>query len=231
MEDDKPISEFAQRFVERKLEQFAKQADKGSGLYYELFAQNFTESVDRLAARVKRDDLRKHILSEADKTGNYFGEDAARGRWVPDIENSELRWVGEPPDSWKQVDGNGQWVRKSADERARYVLGHFGEDSRTQNDYPGVQVEKNGVVGAVKWGPEQPTAQDAHEVAEKMLDRHLGFNAPKLSPSSHLDIRKSDEMSERLGADVRTKAWKKYAKECASPSILVRKRIWSGRVG
>ena len=136
--------------------------------------------------------------------------------------------MGETPDSWKRVDGHGQWVRKSADERARLVFGHFGEDSRTQNDYPGIQVEKSGGLGPVKWGPEQPTAQDAHEYAEKMLDKHLGFNAPILQPSSQLDIRKSDEMSDRLGADVRTKAWKKYAKECGSPRSFAAKKYGAG---
>jgi hypothetical protein len=104
-------------------------------------------------------------------------------------------------------------VRKSADERARYVVGHFGEDSRTQNESPGIQVEKNGAVRPVQWGPEQPTGQDAQEHAEGMLDKHLGFNAPKLAPSSHLDIRKADEMSERLGAKVHTRAYRKYIKD------------------
>lgn len=209
------LSRFAQRFVAHKLEQLTRQAEKGSGLHYELFAQNFTDSVDRLARRVKRPDLREHLFSEAEKTGNYFGEDAAQGRWVHDVENNDLRWQGEPLDWMKTVDGHGQWVAKSPTEKARLVLGHFGEDSRTQRDYPGIQVEKNGVVGEVRWGPEQPTAQDARIHAEKMLDAHLGFSAPVLQPSSMLDIRKSAEMSEHLGADVRAKAWKKYAKQCA----------------
>src|SRR5882762_9376464 len=134
MAEDKRISRFAQRFVARTLERLEKQAEKGAGLYYELFAQNFTDSVDRLAARTKRPDLREHILSQAEKTGNYFGEEAEKGRWTYDAENNDIHWQGEPPDSFKQVDFNGQWVRKSADERARYVVGHYGEDSRTQND-------------------------------------------------------------------------------------------------
>jgi hypothetical protein len=216
MAEDKPISRYAQRFVERKLEQLMRQAEKGTGLYYELYAQNFTDSVDRLASQVKRDDLREHILSRAEQTGHYFGRDAQQGRWDYDAEAGDLRWNGEPLDWMKRVDFSGQWVSKSAEERARYVVGQFGDDRGTQNDYPGVQVEKNGVRGPVQWGPEQSTAQDAQQRAEKMLDEHLGFAAPKLAPSSHDDIRKSDEMSGRLGAKVLTRAYRKYIKESAS---------------
>ena len=215
MADDKPVSRVAQAFVRRKLEQYTKEAGRGSGLYYELFAQNFTDRVDALAGRTKRADLREHILSQAEKTGHYFGEEARKGRWVYDVEAGDVHWQGETPDSWKQVNFEGQWVRKSADERARYVTGHFGEDSRTANEYPGIQVEKSGKAGPVKWGPEQPTGQDAQIYAEKMLDKHLGFEAPKIVPSSFEDIRKSNEMSKRLGAEVLTKAYKKYIKQSA----------------
>jgi hypothetical protein len=213
MADDKPIGRFA-RFVADKMEQFERAAGTTSGRWPELFAQHFTDHVDRLAARVQQPRLREYLLDQAEGTGQYLGREPRGGRFEYDGQLDALRWKGETPVSWKQVDGYGQWVRKSSDERARYALGHFGEDSRTQNDYPGIQVEKNGVVGPVKWGPEQPTAQDAHEFAEGMLDRHLGFSAPVLQPSSRLDIRKSDEMSKLLGADVKTKAWKKYAKDC-----------------
>lgn len=224
MDEDRPISGFAQRFVARKLEELARQAEKGAGLHYELFAQNFTDSVDRLADRIKRDDLRTHVLSQAEKTGNYFGAEAEQGRWVHDAENNDLRWIGEPPDAMKEVDFSGQWVRKSPEERARYVTGHFGEDSRTQKDYPGIQVEKQGVAGPIKWGPERPTGQDAQLYAEKMLDKHLGFDAPKIQPSSHLDIRKSREASEQLGETVHTKAYKKYLKDSATPRTSAAKK-------
>ena len=53
MAEEKPISRYAQRFVERKLEQLARVSEQGVGLHYELYAQNFTDSVDRLAARVR----------------------------------------------------------------------------------------------------------------------------------------------------------------------------------
>lgn len=215
MDEDRKISAVARAFVARKLEQFEKEANKGSGLYYELFAQNFTDRVDMLAGMAKRPDLREHILSEASKTGNYVREEMQHGRWDYDVEAGALKWNGDIPDSWKQIDFQGQWVRKSADERARYVTGHFGKDSRTQNDYPGLQIEKNGVAGKVKWGPEQPDGQEAQEYAEKMLDKHLGFEAPKLAPSSFEDIRKADQKSERLGAKVLTGAYRKYIKASA----------------
>ena len=104
MADKKPISQAAQRFVDRKLEQLKGQAAKGCGLYYELYSQNFTDSVDRLAARAKRADLREHILSEAQKTGDYFGEEARKGRWVYDVEAGDIHWQGEPLDWMKKAD-------------------------------------------------------------------------------------------------------------------------------
>ncbi len=96
MSEERNIPGFARRFVARKLEQFTKEASKGSGLYYELFAQNFTGSVDRLAAMSRRGDLREYIRSEARKTGNYHPEECARGRWDYDVEAGELRWQSKP---------------------------------------------------------------------------------------------------------------------------------------
>jgi hypothetical protein len=97
------------------------------------------------------------------------------------------------------------------------VLGHFGEGSRTPEEYPGLQIEKNGVVGTVTWGPGQPGTEEARKYAEKMLDDHLGFAAPKLAASSLSEIRRSYDLSDQLGAKVHTREWKKYAKESAAP--------------
>jgi len=216
MSEERPISGFAQRFVARTLDRLTKQADKGAGLHYELFAQNFTDSVDRLASRVKRPDLREHIFSEAAKTGNYMAEEKQHGRWGYDVEAGDVRWQGEPLDWMKRVDFRGQWVSKSADERARYVTGHYGEDSRTQKDYPGIQMEKSGVVGPVKWGPEQPDGQDAQAFAENMLDSHLGFAAPRIIPSTFEDIHESQKMSKLLGREVYTRAYQSYIDESAA---------------
>jgi hypothetical protein len=216
MSEERPISGFAQRFVARTLDRLTKQANKGAGLHYELFAQNFTDSVDRLAGRVTRPDLREHLLAEAARTGNYMTEEKQHGRWGYDVEAGDVRWQGEPLDWMKKVDFEGQWVRKSADERARYIVGHFGEDSRTQNDYPGIQVEKNGVVGPRRWGPEQPTGQDAQGYAENMLDKHLGFAAPRIIPSSIEDIHESRNLSRLLGREVHTRAYQRYIDESAA---------------
>ena len=92
MDEGKPISGFAQSFVARKLQEFEKQATKGCGLHYELFSQNFTDSVDGLAAMAKSPDLREHIRAEAAKTGNYMGEDARKGRWDYDVEAGDVVW-------------------------------------------------------------------------------------------------------------------------------------------
>jgi hypothetical protein len=117
------------------------------------------------------------------------------------------------------VDGYSSWVRKSDNERARYVIGCLGENIQTQEVYPGLQVEKGGVIGPVKWGPEMRITQDVWEVGEKMLDGHL-----RSEPRS-LDIRKSREMSERPGAKVYTKAWKKYVKDCSATRTAPSKKF------
>jgi hypothetical protein len=114
MAHDKPVSEFARRFVGRKIEEFRARAAQGSGLYYELFAQNFTDSIDALAARTKRPDLRDHILAAAQETGNYFGEDAKRGRWLYDTEAGDICWQGEPLEWMKQASGRTPAAEKYA---------------------------------------------------------------------------------------------------------------------
>jgi hypothetical protein len=217
MDEGKPIGRFAAHFIANKLEEFERAAGTTSGRWPELFAQHFTDHVDRLAGRMRQPDLREQLLNKAEGTGNYLGREQRGGRFEYDSKLDALRFKGETPDSWKRVNFEGQWVRKSADERARYVTGHFGEDSRTQNDYPGIQIEKNGVIRPVKWGPEQPHGQEAQEYAEKMLDRHLGFAAPKIQPSSISEIHEARELSARLGAKVLTKPYRKYIKECAAP--------------
>ena len=216
MDEGKPIGRFAANFIANKLEEFERAAGTTSGRWPQLFAQHFTDHVDRLAGRMRRPDLREHLLNKAEGTGNYLGREPREGRFEYDSRLDALRFQGETPDSWKQVDFEGQWVRKSADERARYVTGYFGEDSRTQNDYPGVQIEKNGVVGPVKWAREQPNGQDAQEFAEGMLDRHLGFEAPRIEPAAIKDIMRRQELSERLGAKVLSKEYKKYIKQSAA---------------
>jgi hypothetical protein len=216
VDEGKPISRFAANFIANKLQEFERTAGTTSGRWPELFAQHFTDHVDRLAGRMQRPELREHLFKKAEGTGHYRGHEEGIGRFEYDSRLDALRFNGETPDSWKQVDFEGQWVRKSADERARYVTGYFGEDSRTQNDYPGVQIEKNGVVGPVKWAREQPNAQDAQEFAEGMLDRHLGFEAPRIEPASIKDIMKRQELSEGLGAKVLSKEYKKYIKQSAA---------------
>jgi hypothetical protein len=124
-----------------------------------------------------------------------------------DLETNDLRWQwGSPVDPAKQVDGYSSWVRKSSDERVRYVV---GLDTRTDEVYPGIQIEKGGVIGPVKWGPEMRHTQDVWEFGEKMLQTYRG-----LEPQP-IDVRKSAEMSERLDARVLTRAQRKYLKDSA----------------
>ncbi len=64
MDEGKPISGFAQNFVARKLKEIWRGAYDGSGLNQE-HGGSFTEGVAALAERVRRPDLRQHILREA----------------------------------------------------------------------------------------------------------------------------------------------------------------------
>jgi hypothetical protein len=90
MSERNEISGFARRFVERKLEQFRKEANKGCGLYYELYAQNFTDAVDSLASRAKRTDLREYIRGQAEKSGDYVPSET--GRWKYDYQLEDVRF-------------------------------------------------------------------------------------------------------------------------------------------
>lgn len=90
MSERDKISGIARRFVERKLEQFRKDAGKGCGLYYELYSQNFSDAVDALASKVKRDDLHSHIRVEVEKSGDYVP--STMGRWKYDHELEDVRF-------------------------------------------------------------------------------------------------------------------------------------------
>lgn len=190
MDKHRPISQLTHRFVERKLSEIARQSKEGSGYFRELARQNFTDGVDRLAARMKRPELRTHWIEQAQQTGRYMGEEKRLGRWTYDVERQAPRWRGETPDAWKKPDAMSEWRTISGDERARYVFGHSGNDAQAQNHYPGIQVEKEGIAGPVKWGPEQPGPADAHAHAQKMLDRYCTARAAHAQLPSQQDVPK-----------------------------------------
>lgn len=112
------MSQAARTFVERKLEQYRTEASKGCGLHYELYAQNFTDSVNRLAAMTKRPELREHILSEAGQSGDYV----AGGRWAYDVENNDVHWrpnASESPAAKYGAPADNRHDRSLAQGRAR----------------------------------------------------------------------------------------------------------------
>jgi hypothetical protein len=104
-EKGKPISPTARRFVERKFGQFKKQAGRGCGLFYELYAQNFTDMVDGLHGRAKRADLREHIRSEARKDDDYVAPET--GRWKYDQESNDV-WFSKSDPMPKHCDERGR---------------------------------------------------------------------------------------------------------------------------
>ena len=71
MSDEKPISRFAQAFVTRKLEAIKTSAYAGAEFRAE-FENNFVDGVLELADRIRRPDLRRHLMNEATKSSEYL---------------------------------------------------------------------------------------------------------------------------------------------------------------
>jgi hypothetical protein len=77
------VSGIARRFVERKFEEFRTSAGRGCGLFYELYAKNFTDYVDGLATKTKRPDLKEYIQSQARQLDDYIPPEAGRWEYMP----------------------------------------------------------------------------------------------------------------------------------------------------
>jgi hypothetical protein len=89
-----PVAEYlyqnSQEGIEKKVAEIARDAADGSGQWYELYAQRFSDDVNNWIADTKRPEVRTMIRETAEKTGDYFPDPG--GRWTPDIENSDLIW-------------------------------------------------------------------------------------------------------------------------------------------
>src|ERR1700678_3389830 len=95
-----PISAFARRFVERAFERMEHTASQGSGAHDVLMSQDFTDSVNGMAARTKRQDLREYILSEAHKHDLYNPDPNVR--WIHDEESNECHlYEKDGPCAWR----------------------------------------------------------------------------------------------------------------------------------
>lgn len=88
-----PITPEQKAEVAAKLAAYTKEAHRGSGLFYELYSQRYTDFVDGLIRRTRDEELAKYILQEAQKSGDY-NEDEQKGRWVYDIEANDITFVG-----------------------------------------------------------------------------------------------------------------------------------------
>ena len=93
MAEGTSISATGRRFVRAKLEEFERESNVGSGRHPELTAQNFTDSVDGLAERMKRPELRAHLLGQAEGTGLYLREENRSGRWSYDYRTQTLNYT------------------------------------------------------------------------------------------------------------------------------------------
>lgn len=105
MDEGKPISGFAERFVARKLGQLSTSAHEGSGGKRE-YENNFVDGVFELMERIKRPDLRRHLFNEAVKSSEYL-------RQVRDAMVSEIRKI-----VWK-----GRWVQTDEGRTIRGAVG------------------------------------------------------------------------------------------------------------
>lgn len=123
------------------------------------------------------------------------------------------------------VDAQSEWTSKSPNEAVRECIGHIGVDSRTWDDFPGIQVQKDGVDGPIQWGKKCPTAQDADIESRMMRDRYLGYEPPDMRAPSDSEVKKAEAQSEQLGAKVHTQSYKQYAREYA------REHLQHGRSG
>ncbi|HTV55347.1 MAG TPA: hypothetical protein VMI06_10565 [Terriglobia bacterium] len=105
MDEEKPISRFAQGFVARKLEEIRNQAFAGSDSYRE-FENNFVEGVLGVEKRIRRPDLSRYLMNEAAKTSEYL-------RQVQDALANGIRKI-----VW-----NGPWVHTDEGRTIRGAVG------------------------------------------------------------------------------------------------------------
>jgi hypothetical protein len=123
------------------------------------------------------------------------------------------------------VDARGEWVSKSSNEAVRECIGHIGKDSRSWDDYPGIEVQKDSVVWPVQWGKKCATAQDADIESRMMRDHYLGYEPPDMRRPSAAEVKKAASQTEQLGTKVHTQAYKQYGREYA------REHLQHGRGG
>jgi hypothetical protein len=105
MDEGKPISQFAQRFVERKLGQIRNQAYAGSGWQRES-ENNFVDGVMDVSEKIRRPDLRRYFMNEATKSSEYL-------RQVRDALAGSIRKI-----VW-----NGPWVHTDEGRTIRGAVG------------------------------------------------------------------------------------------------------------
>ncbi len=75
--------------MKEQLEQLAKKASRGAGLFYELYAQNFTEAVDEWLDRLSEAEraLGKTLLASTDYN------EKPTGRWAYDPEEGDIHFL------------------------------------------------------------------------------------------------------------------------------------------
>lgn len=140
MDEDKPISRFAQRFVTRKLEQISQSAYDGAGDQRE-YENNFVEGVLNLTDRIKRPDLRRHLMNEAEKSSEYL-------RQVKQSLEGAIRKV-----VW-----DGPWVET---DEGRRIRGAVGQTHQGEYRYAEVSLyQEYGPGGRVSFSAETPHWND-----------------------------------------------------------------------
>jgi hypothetical protein len=136
MDEEKPISRFAHRFVTRKLEQISRSAYDGSEGQRE-YENNFVDGVLELTERIRRPDLRRHVMNEAEKSSEYL-------RQVKQSLEGAIRKV-----VW-----NGPWVET---DEGRTIRGAVGQTHQGEYRYAEVSLyQEHGPTGRVSFSVETP---------------------------------------------------------------------------
>jgi hypothetical protein len=160
MDEGKPISGFAQRFVARKLEQISSSAYEGSGGKRE-YENNFVDGVFELMERIKRPDLRRHLFNEAVKSSEYL-------RQVRDAMVSEIRKI-----VW-----NGPWVETN---EGRTISSAVGQTYDGKYRFAEVSVyREHGPFSAESYSWDQrsfPHKEHAIFAARETMQRSVGLDA------------------------------------------------------
>jgi hypothetical protein len=125
------MSEEIKLGLEKQLNELAEQSMKGCGQHYELYAQTFSQSVDRWLQDLPSAD--RTIAQElANKHSDYFP--SRDGEWVHDVEENDIHYEQQ---RGREPGGPESMGQKPEDERQRKideVIQHMKQQRERDHD-------------------------------------------------------------------------------------------------